>query len=83
VCGSPDREDELLLCDGCDAGYHLDCLSPALDAVPLDDWFCPRCDVGVATPASSSSQRVPLAVRVRRTIERNRRLALVEGGAPV
>lgn len=42
--------DRLLVCDGnlpnglpCPRGYHISCLSPALDAVPDGDWFCPRC----------------------------------------
>ncbi|CAG0897493.1 unnamed protein product [Darwinula stevensoni] len=43
VCGTDDREDRLLLCDSCDAGYHLDCLNPPLNAVPLEEWFCPDC----------------------------------------
>ena len=43
VCGRCDREAELLLCDGCDLGYHLDCLAPALSTVPVDEWFCPTC----------------------------------------
>ncbi|XP_042267255.1 PHD and RING finger domain-containing protein 1 isoform X2 [Thunnus maccoyii] len=43
VCGGSDREDRLLLCDGCDAGYHTDCLTPPLDAVPVEEWFCPEC----------------------------------------
>ena len=42
-CGSPDDADSMLLCDGCDAGYHLSCLSPAPAEVPADDWFCPKC----------------------------------------
>ncbi|XP_038663935.1 PHD and RING finger domain-containing protein 1 isoform X1 [Scyliorhinus canicula] len=45
VCGRSDREDSLLLCDGCDSGYHLDCLTPALDTVPVEEWFCPECAV--------------------------------------
>ncbi|CAK6960028.1 PHD and RING finger domain-containing protein 1 [Scomber scombrus] len=44
VCGGSDREDRLLLCDGCDAGYHTDCLTPPLDAVPVEEWFCPECE---------------------------------------
>ena len=24
-------------------GYHLACLNPPLEAVPLDEWFCPGC----------------------------------------
>ncbi|TSK45871.1 PHD and RING finger domain-containing protein 1 [Bagarius yarrelli] len=43
VCGGTDREDRLLLCDGCDAGYHMECLTPPLDAVPVEEWFCPEC----------------------------------------
>ncbi|XP_069696612.1 serine/arginine repetitive matrix protein 2 isoform X2 [Periplaneta americana] len=43
VCGECDREDRMLLCDGCDLGYHLECLDPPMDTVPLDEWFCPDC----------------------------------------
>ncbi|XP_026562419.1 PHD and RING finger domain-containing protein 1 isoform X2 [Pseudonaja textilis] len=43
VCGRSDREDRLLLCDGCDAGYHMECLNPPLSEVPVDEWFCPPC----------------------------------------
>ncbi|KAA8590471.1 hypothetical protein FQN60_014405 [Etheostoma spectabile] len=44
VCGGTDREDRLLLCDGCDAGYHMECLTPPLDSVPVEEWFCPECE---------------------------------------
>ncbi|XP_042888274.1 E3 ubiquitin-protein ligase RBBP6-like isoform X2 [Penaeus japonicus] len=43
VCNYCDREDRLLLCDGCDLGYHLECLDPPLSHVPLEEWFCPSC----------------------------------------
>ncbi|XP_061891863.1 PHD and RING finger domain-containing protein 1-like isoform X1 [Entelurus aequoreus] len=43
VCQGSDREDRLLLCDGCDAGYHMECLTPPLDTVPVEEWFCPEC----------------------------------------
>ncbi|PSN51571.1 hypothetical protein C0J52_09498 [Blattella germanica] len=43
VCGECDREDRMLLCDGCDLGYHLECLDPPMDTVPLEEWFCPDC----------------------------------------
>ncbi|OPJ73736.1 PHD and RING finger domain-containing protein 1 isoform C [Patagioenas fasciata monilis] len=51
VCGRSDREDRLLLCDGCDAGYHMECLNPPLSEVPVDEWFCPVCvpiEIGAA-----------------------------------
>lgn len=33
----------MLLCDGCNAGYHTFCLSPALSGVPEGLWICPEC----------------------------------------
>ncbi|XP_064480743.1 PHD and RING finger domain-containing protein 1-like isoform X2 [Ornithodoros turicata] len=43
VCGACDREDRLLLCDGCDLGYHCECLTPPLEEVPIEEWYCPEC----------------------------------------
>ena len=43
VCHQSDREDRMLLCDGCDCGYHLECLNPPLNEVPVEEWFCPEC----------------------------------------
>ncbi|XP_071471985.1 PHD and RING finger domain-containing protein 1 isoform X4 [Marmota flaviventris] len=60
VCGRSDREDRLLLCDGCDAGYHMECLEPPLREVPVDEWFCPECAV-----PSTASAAVPLAQQPR------------------
>ncbi|KAM6322240.1 PHD and RING finger domain-containing protein 1 isoform 2-T2 [Podargus strigoides] len=54
VCGRSDREDRLLLCDGCDAGYHMECLNPPLSEVPVDEWFCPACaPMGVSAAADA------------------------------
>eukprot|EP00070_Physeter_catodon_P034813 XP_028341707.1 PHD and RING finger domain-containing protein 1 isoform X5 [Physeter catodon] len=54
VCGRSDREDRLLLCDGCDAGYHMECLDPPLQEVPVDEWFCPECASPGAAPAADA-----------------------------
>ncbi|XP_036895116.1 PHD and RING finger domain-containing protein 1 isoform X1 [Sturnira hondurensis] len=55
VCGRSDREDRLLLCDSCDAGYHMECLDPPLQEVPVDEWFCPECAVpGAAAPPTDA-----------------------------
>lgn len=42
-CGLGGHGEVMILCDRCDAGYHLYCLSPPLDNVPEGDWFCPAC----------------------------------------
>lgn len=57
VCGRSDREDRLLLCDGCDAGYHMECLNPPLSEVPVDEWFCPAC-VPMGVSASADTDHV-------------------------
>lgn len=45
-CGQPGDSTTLALCDGCDYGYHPNCLEPPLRLIPSSDWFCPRCLVG-------------------------------------
>ena len=42
-CGSGEAEDALLICDSCDAMWHIFCLEPPLRAVPEGDWYCPSC----------------------------------------
>ena len=41
ICNSAEREDILLLCDGCDAAYHTSCIG--LDFIPDGDWYCMEC----------------------------------------
>jgi len=43
VCNSAKNEEKMILCDVCDAGYHLDCVVPKLKKVPEGDWICPDC----------------------------------------
>ena len=32
------RHNDILICDGCNKGFHLKCLD--IDNVPHGDWFC-------------------------------------------
>uniref|UniRef100_A0A452DW77 PHD and RING finger domain-containing protein 1 n=1 Tax=Capra hircus TaxID=9925 RepID=A0A452DW77_CAPHI len=87
VCGRSDREDRLLLCDGCDAGYHMECLDPPLQEVPVDEWFCPECaapgdasaaDVGPVSEEEVSlllADVVPTTSRLRPRTRRTRAIA--------
>ena len=45
ICHSPEDEACLLLCDGCDKGFHTYCLPTPLSEIPEGDWFCPNCEV--------------------------------------
>ncbi|KAI6691908.1 hypothetical protein NL676_019618 [Syzygium grande] len=42
-CRSGDRADELLLCDKCDKGFHMNCLRPIVVKLPMGSWLCPKC----------------------------------------
>lgn len=43
ICNRSDREDVMLLCDHCNQGYHMDCLTPSLVEVPEGSWYCDNC----------------------------------------
>ena len=43
LCQSPTLADPMLLCDTCNRGYHISCLTPPLTQVPPGDWHCPVC----------------------------------------
>lgn len=43
MCGKAHAEDTILLCNSCTAGYHMQCLTPALTKRPSGPWLCPDC----------------------------------------
>ncbi|XP_076324451.1 bromodomain adjacent to zinc finger domain protein 2B-like isoform X5 [Tachypleus tridentatus] len=42
-CHSGANEEMLLLCDGCDKGYHTYCFKPKMETIPDGDWYCYEC----------------------------------------
>ena len=42
-CEVCDDGGNLLICESCDAGYHLECISPPLKEIPSCAWYCPKC----------------------------------------
>ncbi len=62
LCGGGHHEDQIILCDHCDRGCHLFCLTPPLDAVPEGEWVCPLCRAAdAASGAFREGQECSLA----------------------
>ncbi|XP_062224259.1 histone-lysine N-methyltransferase ATXR6-like [Phragmites australis] len=59
ACGSGEAAAELMLCDGCDRGFHIFCLRPILPRVPAGDWFCPSCHSASSKSAPAPSTKKP------------------------
>ncbi|XP_072019979.1 LOW QUALITY PROTEIN: bromodomain adjacent to zinc finger domain protein 2B-like [Amphiura filiformis] len=43
LCRKGDNEALLLLCDGCDKGFHTYCFKPKMEKIPEGDWYCSVC----------------------------------------
>lgn len=53
VCDRHDREDIMLLCDGCNRGFHTDCIG--LKKVPSEAyWYCKKCVLDSSGSSDSS-----------------------------
>ncbi|CAK9145205.1 unnamed protein product [Ilex paraguariensis] len=63
VCGSCDRGEVMLICgdesgsSGCGVGTHIDCCDPPLEAVPEEDWCCPKCSTSKNSKNPSKSTK--------------------------
>lgn len=70
ICKEGTEESQMLLCDDCDKGYHIFCLTPSLPDIPQGDWFCKKC------------VRKRERARKRRARNRNRRSRTAIQAAP-
>ncbi|KAL0809669.1 hypothetical protein ABMA28_011189 [Loxostege sticticalis] len=71
-CLSGDNEDQLLLCDGCDKGYHTYCFKPRMEKIPEGDWYCWECvnkargeRVCIVCGGAAGGRTIPCALCVR------------------
>ena len=60
MCNSKERDEDMILCDTCDRGYHKDCLKPPLKNIPEGEWICKDCKRAgkdEKTPSKSSAKK--------------------------
>ena len=58
ICRRKGGDEYMLLCDGCDHGYHTYCLKPPLQQVPEEDWFCRDCSLFTPVKPRKRTQQV-------------------------
>eukprot|EP00249_Psilotum_nudum_P024227 c29126_g1_i1 orf=621-3185(-) len=49
MCKKTPFDSDVLLCNGCSSPWHMACLNPPMQTVPLCDWFCPDCNLVTPT----------------------------------
>ncbi|KAJ6468407.1 hypothetical protein C8R45DRAFT_1105764 [Mycena sanguinolenta] len=54
LCHDKGDDDRILFCDSCDRGWHMDCLEPPVEDMPVGKWYCPRCPNAVETEREPS-----------------------------
>ncbi|XP_073003831.1 PHD finger protein EHD3-like [Typha latifolia] len=42
-CGTEANGAGSLICDGCEAMYHVSCIQPAVKVIPTQSWYCAAC----------------------------------------
>ena len=58
-------QDNLLFCDACDKGFHMECLSPPMTEMPSGSWICFMC----TSRPSPKKRKSALTTPPRRKIE--------------
>ena len=68
ICNKSHKNDsKLLLCDGCNEGYHTFCLDPPLKKIPKNEWYCERCSQG-RKPKTASPKKKKV-VKKRKSVQ--------------
>ncbi|GJM88683.1 hypothetical protein PR202_ga04775 [Eleusine coracana subsp. coracana] len=43
TCGAMEHLLKMLMCDSCEAAFHLSCCNPGIKELPANEWFCNTC----------------------------------------
>lgn len=54
-CGAEVDGERRLICDGCEAMYHISCINPPVEGIPNKSWYCSACSVNGKESLESDS----------------------------
>ena len=57
VCQGEENWENMIICDGCDRGFHTYCLKPQMKEIPTEGWKCDDCVHCVSCGAKHSGTR--------------------------
>lgn len=69
VCQDAGNADNLLFCDACDKGFHMECLSPPMTETPTGSWVCSGCKVKTPGRKRKGQAETPITSPPRRKIQ--------------
>lgn len=64
VCHRDDDDDSMLVCDGCDHGFHTQCLGMGSSVPTTDRWYCRDCRIKKLVAVKASGKTLISYVRV-------------------
>ncbi|KAJ7164039.1 hypothetical protein C8R43DRAFT_879486 [Mycena crocata] len=67
VCHLKGDDARILFCDSCDRGWHMDCLVPPVDDIPVRKWYCPLCPNAIESERELSVASTSRSVATPRT----------------
>lgn len=64
ICRKSSEPESMLMCDSCDTGFHMFCLSPRLMQIPKGDWHCKGCRPPELTARKAAQQKISSYVEI-------------------
>ncbi|XP_077213656.1 PHD finger protein EHD3-like [Tasmannia lanceolata] len=56
-CGEKANGKHSLICDGCEAMFHISCVKPSIEGIPTKTWYCVNCSANrKESPETDSTQ---------------------------
>ncbi|KAK9270793.1 hypothetical protein L1049_026378 [Liquidambar formosana] len=74
VCLTDQDDEKIVICDGCDYGYHIYCMEPPRTSIPKGQrWFCKKCDAEIQEIRKAKKAYEIIGKKHKKELEEGRR----------